>query len=310
MCVQIACTPHALYCPVVLLSCAISWHCRIHTWHYRVSRVNPDIATRTEVQQTDCLTRLKAPACHLLCMCTLQNGVALFALLAKCVPLPLPMEGCSGVLCSAVQCCGVTCCAVLQMEGLNVVVAFDEVIDNSIRANATCITLQLQQDNSGTVTRLECNDDGVSQDGDGVASVCRVQRVWEGDRGVYMRQQLSSKLDYSTTSCVGSSHCDASRHYPTVQQWLQLLQVCTVHSSGCVAISTPCAVHTTSCCSWASLDTPGLPSGGFMHCFGSVLQIHGEVQVQSHDHCSTQALTPLIRLVSVVLCLLSGWDAL
>lgn len=51
----------------------------------------------------------------------------------------------------------------MQMEGFNVVVAFDEVIDNSIRANATCIKMQLLQDAAGRVTGLVCNDDGVSK---------------------------------------------------------------------------------------------------------------------------------------------------
>jgi hypothetical protein len=48
------------------------------------------------------------------------------------------------------------------MEGLNVVVAFDEVIDNSIRAGAKRVAFKLQTDGGGLVTGLECQDDGVS----------------------------------------------------------------------------------------------------------------------------------------------------
>lgn len=46
------------------------------------------------------------------------------------------------------------------MEGLNVVVAFDEVIDNSIRANARHITYA-SIDRGGRVTGLVAKDDGV-----------------------------------------------------------------------------------------------------------------------------------------------------
>jgi hypothetical protein len=48
------------------------------------------------------------------------------------------------------------------MEGLSEVMAFDEVIDNSIRANATCITAKLLDSGGGLVTGLVCSDDGVS----------------------------------------------------------------------------------------------------------------------------------------------------
>lgn len=48
------------------------------------------------------------------------------------------------------------------MEGFSEVVAFDEVIDNSIRANATCITAKLLDSGGGLVTGLVCSDDGVS----------------------------------------------------------------------------------------------------------------------------------------------------
>lgn len=50
----------------------------------------------------------------------------------------------------------------LQMEGFSVVVAFDEVIDNSIRANATCIKAELVVSDGGLVLGLVCSDDGVS----------------------------------------------------------------------------------------------------------------------------------------------------
>lgn len=52
--------------------------------------------------------------------------------------------------------------ALSQMEGFSEVVAFDEVIDNSIRANATCITAKLLDSGGGLVTGLVCSDDGVS----------------------------------------------------------------------------------------------------------------------------------------------------
>lgn len=42
------------------------------------------------------------------------------------------------------------------------VVALDEVFDNSIRANATKITLELVQSGDRGVVGLVCRDDGVS----------------------------------------------------------------------------------------------------------------------------------------------------
>jgi hypothetical protein len=48
------------------------------------------------------------------------------------------------------------------MEGFSVVVAFDEVIDNSIRANATCIKAELVVKDVGLVLGLVSSDDGVS----------------------------------------------------------------------------------------------------------------------------------------------------
>lgn len=53
--------------------------------------------------------------------------------------------------------------ALSQMEGFTEIVAFDEVIDNSIRANATCITAKLLDNTGGLVTGLVCSDDGVSR---------------------------------------------------------------------------------------------------------------------------------------------------
>lgn len=41
------------------------------------------------------------------------------------------------------------------------VVALDEVIDNSIRANATLISLKLLDDGGGQITGLVFSDDGV-----------------------------------------------------------------------------------------------------------------------------------------------------
>lgn len=50
----------------------------------------------------------------------------------------------------------------LQMEGFNDVVAFDEIIDNSIRAQAATITFGVVAAGSGAVDGLACLDDGVS----------------------------------------------------------------------------------------------------------------------------------------------------
>lgn len=61
-----------------------------------------------------------------------------------------------------------------QMEGLDVVVAFHEVIDNSIRANATHVTFQALREtqDGGPITGLLCRDDGVSCTFGQVAKLC------------------------------------------------------------------------------------------------------------------------------------------
>lgn len=48
------------------------------------------------------------------------------------------------------------------MEGFNDVVALDEIIDNSIRAQAATISVSVVAAESGAVNGLACLDDGVS----------------------------------------------------------------------------------------------------------------------------------------------------
>jgi hypothetical protein len=86
------------------------------------------------------------------------------------------------------------------MEGFSVVVAFDEVIDNSIRANARCIQAELVSD-GGPVLGLVCSDDGVS------ASPTKRSRFQVPLIAIYAGMELSMACQHEVACLSSAAAC-------------------------------------------------------------------------------------------------------